>query len=439
MELPPELLEGDYPAWPERWTPAPSLVETGPSPVPDDLEPPAIATAAEHPTLPAESRVSEATPPSQGGPGPVSTAPWPPAPAPAPAATPTPSLTVPGATPPAVCLWLDPRDPFSLVAHWQMDPTALSRWMPSLDHDALRLRVHAHNREGLLMTEQVVSASTRHRIVPVLYPETPYVGDLGFINADGIWCSLAVSEPASTPPDASRTEWTHHRGHYLEPERRASERQPEPEASPAAMTSPEPRSPDAIPILEGAPAENVEPLPSAVEATYLATLVWEPEPPRLSAGHSADLAEAGGRWVTIPQVVLHPLPHGPSSPAPVHPRVPGESDSLPSSPAPGRPAPAPGDFWFKVNAELIVYGSTEPDASVTVAGRPIHLREDGSFSFRFSLPDGQYSLPAIAVKADGSDTRSAHLEFSRTTRYSGEVGLHPQDPALQPPVAGSPS
>ena len=50
-------------------------------------------------------------------------------------------------------------------------------------------------------------------------------------------------------------------------------------------------------------------------------------------------------------------------------------------------------FWFNVNAELIIYGATEPDAKVTLAGHEIKLRPDGSFSYRFSLPDGKYDLP----------------------------------------------
>lgn len=288
-----------------------------------------------------------------------------------------------------------------------------------------------------MMTQQVVGVSARHRIVPVLYAGTPYVAELGFVDAEGIWRSLAVSEPASTPPDAARTEWTHHLRRYEEPEPQTPSQQTPPTPPATVIHLPEPAWPNVSPTTEAPTEGDATPLPSPAEATYLTSLVWEPDPPRLSAGHSAELAEAGGRWVTIPQVVLHPSPLAPSSPASARHRPPEAVESLPSSPAPGRPAPAPGDFWFKVNAELIVYGSTEPDASVTVAGRPIRLRDDGSFSFRFSLPDGLYSLPAIAVKADGSDARSAHLEFSRSTRYCGEVGQHPQDPALQPPVAAS--
>jgi hypothetical protein len=95
--------------------------------------------------------------------------------------------------------------------------------------------------------------------------------------------------------------------------------------------------------------------------------------------------------------------------------------------------PAKG-FWFMVNAELIIYGATEPDAKVTIGGNIVKLRPDGSFSYRFALPDGNYDLPAVAVSADGTDARAADLKFSRQTQYLGDVGTHPQDPALKTPL-----
>src|SRR5581483_3883667 len=119
--------------------------------------------------------------------------------------------------------------------------------------------------------------------------------------------------------------------------------------------------------------------------------------------------------------------------------------SLPSSPAGGissLASPFGGQerrkgFWFNVNAELIIYGATEPDAQVTIGGRSIKLRPDGTFSFRFALPDEQYELPAVAVSSDQTDARAAELKFSRDTEYRGDVGAHPQDPQLKPPLAAN--
>jgi hypothetical protein len=60
-------------------------------------------------------------------------------------------------------------------------------------------------------------------------------------------------------------------------------------------------------------------------------------------------------------------------------------------------------FWFRVGTELIVYGATEPDARVSVQGRPVKLRPDGTFSLRFALPDGVQVIPAAAESADGAE------------------------------------
>ena len=95
-------------------------------------------------------------------------------------------------------------------------------------------------------------------------------------------------------------------------------------------------------------------------------------------------------------------------------------------------APGAGpEFWLMVNAELVIYGATDPTAEVTIGERRIRLRPDGSFSYRFALPDGNYELPIAAVSVD---RRHVALSFSRNTVSRGEVGKHPQDPALRPPA-----
>ena len=71
---------------------------------------------------------------------------------------------------------------------------------------------------------------------------------------------------------------------------------------------------------------------------------------------------------------------------------------------------------------------------VTIGGRPIKLREDGTFCYRFALPDGHYELPAEAISVE-DDRRRAWLKFSRGTEYRGEVGAHPQDQNLKIPKA----
>jgi len=72
-------------------------------------------------------------------------------------------------------------------------------------------------------------------------------------------------------------------------------------------------------------------------------------------------------------------------------------------------------FWLVADAELIVYGATEPDATVTIGGRPIKLSPDGTFRFQMSFQDGNIDYPIVAVAADGEQTRSVHMTFDRAT------------------------
>jgi hypothetical protein len=76
----------------------------------------------------------------------------------------------------------------------------------------------------------------------------------------------------------------------------------------------------------------------------------------------------------------------------------------------------PRSFWFQLDAELIIYGATEPNARVTLQGQPVHLRPDGTFTMRFSLPDGRQIIPSIAVSPDGVEERTVVLALERNTR-----------------------
>ena len=75
----------------------------------------------------------------------------------------------------------------------------------------------------------------------------------------------------------------------------------------------------------------------------------------------------------------------------------------------------PRKFWLIADAELIVYGATEPDATVTIGGKPIKLNPDGTFRFQMSFQDGNIDFPIMAVAADGEQTRSIHMTFDRET------------------------
>lgn len=65
-----------------------------------------------------------------------------------------------------------------------------------------------------------------------------------------------------------------------------------------------------------------------------------------------------------------------------------------------RPARARDQFWYRLDCELVVYGATEPDATVTMMGEKVQLRSDGTFTARFALPDGIQVIDTKAVSAN---------------------------------------
>ena len=75
----------------------------------------------------------------------------------------------------------------------------------------------------------------------------------------------------------------------------------------------------------------------------------------------------------------------------------------------------PRSFWLVADAELIVYGATDPSASLFIGEEQIALDADGTFRVHVPFRDGQQIYPIRAVAADGEQERSIRLEFERTT------------------------
>ena len=72
-------------------------------------------------------------------------------------------------------------------------------------------------------------------------------------------------------------------------------------------------------------------------------------------------------------------------------------------------------FWLVADAELIVYGATDPSASLSIGSAPVDLETDGSFRVQVPFKDGEQHYPIRAVAADGQQQRSVHLAFQRQT------------------------
>jgi hypothetical protein len=92
------------------------------------------------------------------------------------------------------------------------------------------------------------------------------------------------------------------------------------------------------------------------------------------------------------------------------------------------------EFFMHVNAEVIFYGGTDPQAKVTIAGRPVQLQPDGTFRYHFKFPDNDFEIPIVAVSPDGIETRSAVLSLRRDTARYGDVGATAQPEYLGTPM-----
>jgi hypothetical protein len=83
------------------------------------------------------------------------------------------------------------------------------------------------------------------------------------------------------------------------------------------------------------------------------------------------------------------------------------------------------DLPFAVDAELLVYGVSHPNAHVTLQGEPVPLRPDGSFTVRMTLPERRQVIPVIASSPDGVEQRTIILAVERNTKVLERVVRDP--------------
>jgi hypothetical protein len=284
----------------------------------------------------------------------------------------------------------------------------------------LILRIYAHKIEGHPTYEIHVHPESRHWFAHVERAGNSYVAELGYYSALGKWTRISVSSGTMTPPDAVSSDDD-------------TEFATIPFEFPFAKL---------MEIIKSAVRDNL-PLAQAIEelrrsghpdlprvnAATTPISSWTPQQEKALAG-IVNIDNARRVWMgslEITELIRRRLAHEISS-------LGISSFGVSSFSSPFGGMEKQKGFWFNVNAELVIYGATEPTAKVTLGGHEIKLRSDGSFSFRFALPDGKYDLPAVAVSADGTDARAAELKFSRETEYLGDVGAHPQDPSLKAPL-----
>ena len=265
-----------------------------------------------------------------------------------------------------------PRDPQWAYVFWEISAES-RRAAESAGARQLCLRVsdvtglqdgssHPHT-----LQEVVVDAGNSEWYLPVPLSDRDYRVELGFRQSDGGWFSLAYSAVARVPA--------------MHP-------------SEQILDQFVPFSLEAAPTTLPAPAESAD--NNLHERLYqTATVRWRRLGRGSEAFHEMDESTAGahglndsgvGRWAS------------------------GRSES-----GVGGVAPRKRSFWLVADAELIVYGATDPAATLSIGDEVVPLSPDGTFRVQVPFRDGQQLYPIKAVAADGEQTRNITLEFERTT------------------------
>jgi hypothetical protein len=285
------------------------------------------------------------------------------------------------------------RDPRCVHAYWEIRNETLDRARGDLGEDweghRRILRVHGIpisgdvNEPAAESFDLDVTDEATSQYVTVPRANRGYRIDVGVMTKSGLFYPLASSNTVITPRDG------------------VSLNQTENWAAP-------PASSEAAPAAAAGPARTAEPVPAPPAPAPSATATAPSGALRADFSGAGRMAEESSREVLF-ESGRGLIPPGPGIP-------PGaEAPTSPAGAAPTSAQRGEGAFWFVLNTELIVYGATVPDAKVTLQGKPVRLRPDGTFSLRFQLPDGAQELRAEAVSADGRFVRTITPTVTRST------------------------
>lgn len=315
------------------------------------------------------------------------------------------------------------RDPHWLYVHWDLTREQLRAYNAQSIHKHLVLRLTQPDAVAETAGEVHVHPESRHWFVHVAQAGVRYAVELGYYGKAKGWTSISTSAPTLAPPALAAADT----------------------GAKFATIPMDVALAQLVEVVKRGARENRS-LAHALEELRLA---GHPDIPAVPEGGAPQpwtleqeralaevilmrqLGQVAIGSLDITELVRHGLQENFSS---LIAALAGGSELASLSSPTGGGAKGPGGFWLNLNAELIIYGATAPDASVTIGGHAVKLRPDGSFSFRFALPDGVYELPVTAVSGDGTEARHADLKFSRATELIGDVGQHPQDPALKTPT-----
>ena len=284
-----------------------------------------------------------------------------------------------------------PRDPQWAYCYWDI-PNEHKEELRRQGGQQLALRIYdvtdinleqqsPHNIQEYLCDELA-----REWYLPIPVSDRDYVVDIGYRCADGRWLSLARSAPVRIPP-VYPSDWIEDNFITVNWEQDLRGK--------TVFTLVPPSKKQAGTVGSNEIYEQIFDMTKSVEAMRVAgSLFGSMQQVPEQAVSSYVFPSGVGMWALPTVSGLNMSGVGFSASAP-----------------PARPR----KFWLIADAELIVYGATEPDATVTIGGRPIKLNPDGTFRFQMSFQDGVIDYPIVAVAADGEQTRSVHMNFERQT------------------------
>ena len=291
---------------------------------------------------------------------------------------------------------LMPRDPQWAYAYWDI-PNEHKEEMRRQGGQQLALRIYDVTDISLdyqrphSIQEYPCDELAREWYLPLPVSDRDYVAEIGYRCSDGRWLVLARSAPVHTPP-VYPSDWVDDQFitiSWTEDLRGKAFAELVPPARRVSIAGTEnPIYDEIFGMAQGAEAQRVA-------GSLFGSMQQVPQ----QALSSYVFPSGVGMWAV-------PTPSGINMSGVGMSGV-GFSASMP----PMRPR----KFWLVADAELIVYGATEPDAKVTIGGRPIKLNPDGTFRFQMSFQDGLIDYPIVAVASDGEQTRSVHMKFNRDT------------------------
>src|ERR1022692_2086172 len=267
-------------------------------------------------------------------------------------------------------LFLTARDPRWLYAHWDLTREQLKKYNGLSADGHLVLRIYRGTLNAEPLAEIHVHPESRNWFVPVPQAGAKYLSALGYYDSARRWVALASSGATLTPPDSLSDETTL---------RFATIPHDVPFAQLVAIVKSALR--EHVPLVEAIQqlrAQGYKGLPAPEQIRR----EWTPAQEKALA-EIVSMDQVRRIWVgslEITELVRRHLQQEVSS-------ISAPQFGLPPSPVGGLASvssalgglPRRRGFWFNVNAELIIYGSTEPDATVTIGDRKIKLRPDGSF------------------------------------------------------------